>query len=286
MARELLIYCDESDISGRHFANFYGGLLVESTHLEEVEQRINDVRAYLHLHDEIKWQKISAGYAGKYIALMDVVFDLLEAGKLKIRIMFTHNRHAPARLTPEQREMGFFLLYYQFVKHAFGLVHAGAPGTPTRLRLMFDALPDKLEKRQRFKAHLVKLADNDGFRNGGLRLDATSIAEVDSKAHPLLQCMDVVLGAMQFRLNDKHKEKPEGSRLRGKRTVAKERVYRHILARIRRIRPTFNPGISTGTGGVPASRWHDPYRHWLFVPDNAVLRPEFSKGAKRKPHLR
>ena len=44
MARELLIYCDESDQSGRKYSNFYGGLLVESMHLVEVERRITAVR--------------------------------------------------------------------------------------------------------------------------------------------------------------------------------------------------------------------------------------------------
>lgn len=71
---------------------------------------------------------------------------------------------------------------------------------------------------------------------------------------------------MQFRLNDKHLEKPAGKHRRGKRTVAKEAVYKHISARIRRIYPGFNIGISTGTGGELANRWNHPYRHWLFTP--------------------
>ena len=38
---------------------------------------------------------------------------------------------------------------------------------------------------------------------------------------------------MAFRLNDKHKIKPPGQRTRGKRTIAKERLYKHISQRIR-----------------------------------------------------
>lgn len=286
MARELVIYCDESDISGRHFANFYGGLLVESVHLAEVEGRIVAVRERLHLRDEVKWQKISHAYADKYIELMNEVFDLAAEGKVKLRVMFTQNYRSPARLTDDQRDMGFFLLYYQFVKHAFGLRHAGNRDQRMRLRLLFDQLPDTLEKRAQFKGYLAALTRSQEFRDAGIDLSSEAIAEVDSKHHPLLQCVDVVLGAMQFRLNDKHKEKPEGSRTRGKRTIAKERVYRHILARIKAIYPGFNPGVSTGTRSDLANRWRDPYRHWLFVSDNAVVRPEFAKRAKKQPRVR
>jgi hypothetical protein len=40
MSRELILYCDESDSSGRHFANFYGGALVESAHQQEAIARL------------------------------------------------------------------------------------------------------------------------------------------------------------------------------------------------------------------------------------------------------
>lgn len=281
MARELVLYCDESDISGRHFANFYGGLLVESRHLAEVEERILARREALRLRDEVKWQKISVAYAPKYVDLMDAVFDLAEEGKLKLRVMFTQNYFSATGLSPEQRENAFFLLYYQFVKHAFGLRHAGLPATRTRLRLLFDQLPDTQDKREAFKGYIAGLNRWHGFQQAGIVLPPDAIGEVDSKQHALLQCIDVVLGAMQFRLNDKHKEKPPGARRRGKRTIAKERVYKHILARVRRIYPGFNVGISTSMRSDHASRWHDPYRHWLFVSRNSQVRPEFGKHKKK-----
>ncbi|HLM54198.1 MAG TPA: DUF3800 domain-containing protein [Pseudoxanthomonas sp.] len=279
MARELILYCDESDISGKHYGNFYGGALVESRHLAEVERRIDARFAHLNLHDEVKWQKISAAYADKYIAVLDEAFDLAAEGKIKLRIMFTQNYWGAGHLTAEQRETSFFRLYYQFIKHAFGLAYAGSTGH-TRLRILFDKLPDTDEKCAQFKGYLTGLTHYPLFRDARLSLSADAIAEVDSKHHRLMQCVDVVLGAMQFRLNDKHLEKPAGSRTRGKRTIAKERVYRHALKRIRQLHANFNIGISTGTRGDIANRWHDPYRHWQFVPDNAVIRPEFAKRKK------
>ena len=284
--RELVIYCDESDISGKHFGNFYGGLLVEAARQQAVENRLKARCTALRLNDEVKWQKISTAYADKYIALMDELFDLVAEGDVKLRIMFTQNYFAPRRLSPEQGEDGFFILYYQFIKHAFGLRYAGIAGQRTAVRLMFDELPDTLEKRARFKAYLAALDRSPEFRRSGIDLDAGDIAEIDSKRHILLQCVDVVLGAIQFRLNDKHKEKPEGSRKRGKRTIAKERVYRHILARIQLLYPRFNIGRPTSLRDDMANLWGAPYRHWLFVPKDAEQRPEFAKRKNKRPRVR
>ncbi|MEC5395322.1 hypothetical protein [Bergeyella sp. RCAD1439] len=80
-----------------------------------------------------------------------------------------------------------------------------------------------------------------------------------------MQCLDIVLGSMSFRLNDMHKEKLQGQSRRGKRTIAKEKLYKHINSLIREIRPNFNIGISTGIDGDALNRFSHPYRHWLFI---------------------
>lgn len=277
MARELLLYCDESDIAGKHFSNFYGGALVESKHLVEVESTLAERKIELNLGAEVKWQKISEAYAPKYIQLIDTTFDLMAANKLKMRVMFTQNYFGAKNLSPEHRENAFFLLYYQFVKHAFGLQYAGRDGGPASVRLLFDKLPDTREKCMAFKGFVLGLNRSVHFRDGGITIRPDQIAEVNSKEHVILQCLDVVMGAMQFRLNDKHLEKPEGARQRGKRTRAKEQVYKHINARVRALYPGFNIGVSTGTRGDRSLRWAHPYRHWLFVPREHEIRPQYAK---------
>lgn len=280
MAREIIIYCDESDSSGKHFANFYGGALLESAHLTEVIQRLNQTKAELNLLGEVKWQKITENYAQKYMDFVSEAFALIGESKLKIRIMFTQNYFSAHRLTAEQRENGFFLLYYQFVKHAFGLKFAGVPHAKTGVRIYFDKLPDTAEKCEAFKGYVTGLNHNTDFRRAQITIHKDQLTEIDSKEHVVLQALDVILGAMQFRLNDKHREKPEGSRTRGKRTIAKEKVYKHVNAHIRDLYggKQFNIGISTG---MPEKGWEhlwlDPYRHWLFKPKNAEVRPEFAK---------
>lgn len=136
------------------------------------------------------------------------------------------------------------------------------------LRIYFDQLPDTKEKCERFKEYVRRLPDISDFQDvhGRLHIRKEDVTDVRSHDHVLLQCADIVLGAMYFRLNELHKEKPEGSRTRGKRTIAKEKLYRHINKRIRELLPNFNIGISTGRYGRETPDWDLPYSHWRFVP--------------------
>ncbi|SDE93245.1 DUF3800 domain-containing protein [Rhodospira trueperi] len=279
MTRELVIYCDESAKKGVHFSNFYGGALVGGENIDFVRQTLNDKKTDLNLHGEVKWVKITENYRDKYIELMNAFFDLIDAGSVKVRIMFTQNLREPVGLTADQLENEYFLLYYQFVKHAFGLQHCNFDGQPVSIRVYFDRLPDTKEKVAQFKSYICGLEKNPYFRRAQIIVKSENIADVVSHEHVVLQCLDVILGSMNFRLNDLHKIKPEGQRIRGKRTRAKEEVFKEISRRIRSIYPNFNIGANTGT--VEASdHWTHPYRHWLFIPSNHRVRTDMSKHKK------
>ena len=137
------------------------------------------------------------------------------------------------------------------------------------------------EKNVQFKANLMGLEKSIDFKNANVRLRADQIAEVKSDEHVIMQCLDIVLGAMQFRLNDLHKVKPKGAYRRGKRTIAKEKLYKHILSHIHSIYPNFNIGISTGLK-TPSNSWDHPYRHWLFVPSQFIRDQSKTKEANKK----
>ncbi|WP_020398722.1 DUF3800 domain-containing protein [Kordiimonas gwangyangensis] len=271
MKKRFLIYCDESAEKGKYFSNFYGGALLDSHYQREVEDRLNACREAVQLTSEIKWTKVSEGYLKKYIAFVDVIFDLLEEDKLKLRIMFTQNRFVPEIDEEYKVDNQYYLLYYQFIKHAFGLRYIESDADRVDLTLFLDDVPDKSEKYEIFKDYLAGLSRNPIFRARNLTLSREDITHVDSKRHVILQATDVVLGAMQFRLNDMHKAIPEGQRRRGKRTIAKEKLYKHVLQRIRKFHANFNIGISTGVRGEYSNRWHHEYRHWLFIPSDSRI---------------
>lgn len=263
--KEYILFCDESDKDGPYFSNFYGGLLVGASRYQAATDALNAVKASLNLHGEVKWQKVTRPYLPKYQSLMDAFFAEIAAGHLKVRIMFRQNAQKPTGLSDEQKQLTYWLLYYQFVKHAFGFAHLPDSANPRWLRIYFDQFPDTGEQAAQFKGYIEGLDRSREFRNVDLRIRREDITEVASHEHVLLQCLDIVLGSVCFRLNDKHKAKPAGARRRGSRTVAKDELRKYILKHIQTLRPNFNIGVTTK--GTPAERWAMPYRHWCFRPN-------------------
>lgn len=267
--KEYIIFCDESDKHGRFFSNFYGGVLVGASQYQRITQRLNDMKAELNLYAELKWAKVTERYLPKYEAIIRCFFDEVSKGNLKVRIMFTQNARVPVGLTREDLELQYYKLYYQFLKHAFGLKYIRSESA-TRVRFYLDELPDSGEKVERFKGFLLGMGNWTGFTRAGITISKSDIAELRSHDHVLMQCLDVVLGSMSFRLNDKHKDKPDGAARRGKKTIAKEKLYKTILAEIRTLYPNFNIGITTGRHGDASELWTSPYRHWMFDSANSV----------------
>lgn len=263
---EYIVYADESEEGGAYFSNFYAGLLVRSLDLPEVLDRLKKRKEELHLGGKVKWEKVTAQYVEKYMALMDVFFDLVERDLVKVRVMFLHRVNVAVGLEEGQKQNTYYLLYYQFLKHSFGLQHSSDGREAVSVRFYLDRRSGTRERKARFKSYISSLSQLPQFRATRLLFPTDQIAEVSIDDHDLLQCLDVVLGAMQFRLNDWHLKKPLGQKRRAARTIAKEKVYKMILGRIRRIYPGFNIGESTGINGDIANRWRHPYRHWKFVP--------------------
>jgi hypothetical protein len=280
MPREYVIYTDESVKTGPFFGNFYGGVLLRSSDVDHVNATLRVAATRAGFDGEVKWQKVTSQYLDRYSALMGTFFDLIRDRRLKVRIMFTQTRNVAVDLQAYHRNHAYHLLYFQFLKHAFGLRYCNPGGRPIRLRLYMDQLPDTADKNALLIAFLAGLADSVEFKESQILVPRDQIAEVDSRKHIVLQCLDVVLGAMQFRLNDLHKAKPTGSRRRAKRTVAKHALYRFISRRIREIQPGFNIGVSTAAPTL-VDRFKQPYRHWLFVPSSVRIDASRTKVKKK-----
>jgi hypothetical protein len=277
--KEYILFCDESVKEGKFYSNFYGGVLVPASAYEAASRRLNGTKLRLHFMGEVKWQKVTSNYLSKYMELMDAFFEELREGRAKVRIMFRQNARKPTNLTPEHHEQGFYMLYYQFIKHAFGFAHMPEHAAPVRLRVYLDQFPDTGEKVAQFRGFILGLNQSWSFRNKRMRIYEQDLTEVRSHDHVHLQCLDIVLGAMAFRLNDMHKEKPPGLRTRGSRTIAKEKLYKHILMRIRELRPNFNCGITTG--GSKEDRWNHAHCHWAFLPANHEYESTMTKRGQK-----
>ena len=265
---EYIIYSDESISNGKYFSDFYGGALVRSIDLIPIVNALNAKKEELNLFQEIKWTKVTSNYLEKYKEIVTTFFQFVAEDKVKLRIMFRQNAQVATNVSKEQRDNSFHLLYYQFIKHAFGLVFSG--NEERYLRLYFDKLPDSAIKNELFLNYIYGLQSLKSFQSANLKIRRDDIAEIISHDHVILQCMDIVLGSMAFRLNDLHKVIPEGEKQRGKKTIAKEELYKHILIQIRKIYPNFNIGITTSKS--PREKiWLLPYRHWKFTPHEFTI---------------
>jgi hypothetical protein len=259
----------------RQVYRLYGGALVTSDDLKFVRDTLARRKTELNLFGEIKWSKITPNYRKKYIDMIDCFFDLIASGKVKMRVMFTQNIMRARNLTREHIKNQYAILYYHFIRHAFGLVHASGPA---RVRVYPDQMPLSAAQFATFRDYVARLGGRSEFRAKGITFAAEDVAEVISHDHDVLQCLDVVLGAMNFRLNDKHLDKPLGAKRRSAKTMAKLKVYKHINKRIRDLYPHFNIGITTGHQGDRSNRWNHSYRHWRFMSKDHVMLP----GSKRK----
>lgn len=263
------VWFDESDKEGAYYSNFYGGILVDSKNYEKVMTMSKTFVQELGITEEIKWQKVNEHWYEKYLTLVDFIFDLLAKNLIKIRIFFRNNQYAAPSLTREQRRNTYPLLYYQFIKHAFGFQYSNDSKSVKYLKIMLDDMPLKGEDKKTFKDFIYRLNHDVGFQKANIRIRESDICEVDSENHLMLQFMDLILGSICFRLNNKHKIKDSVTNKRGKRTIIKEKLYKHINAKIRELHPGFNIGESTGISRIE-ERWTLPYSHWSFKPNNYV----------------
>ncbi|WP_053486017.1 hypothetical protein [Lysinibacillus sp. FJAT-14745] len=129
---------------------------------------------------------------------------------------------------------------------------------------------------------IFNLLNSKDFKNANLFIHSKEdIAEAISHNHIILQCLDLIIGSMEFRLNEKHKAILEGKERRGKQTVAKEKLYKHINSHIRNVYPNFNIGETTGIRGEIENRWNHSYRHWKFILNNKVANDQYRPKNKK-----
>lgn len=281
MALEYIIYCDKSEDKGRFYSNFYGGALIKASDRVAIEAGLRAAKT--RITGEAKWTKITEQDEAGYTAFASKFLEMVAAGLIKVRVMFTQNIHSTDHVQDYEEDAKYFKLYYQFIKHAFGLMFCNEHRKEiVRVAVYLDDAPDTAAALDNFKDYLASLTVLPDFFRARVIVDRDAIAEVNSKDHLIMQAVDVILGAIQFRLNEHHKAIPPNKRRRGKRTRAKERVYKAINAKLRAMYPHFNIGVTTGQAEGQHVRWTHAYRHWCFKPRQSVMDHSRGKGRRRR----
>ena len=139
--------------------------------------------------------------------MINLFFTFIKSGKIKVRIMFAQNAHVADRLTKEHTDNEYSILYYYFLKDAFGIKYSNQSPYKTKINFSFylDDLPCSKEQKEIFRKSLFR--NNFGFQQSNIEI--TEFIEIDSKKHVIQQCMDIILGSMNFKLNDFNKIKDE-----------------------------------------------------------------------------
>jgi len=274
------IYADESVSSGKYYSNFYGGALINLSDINLIENELNSKKQELNLNGEIKWTKVTDNYLDKYIEMINLFFKFIKSEKIKVRIMFAQNAFVSEGLTKEQTDNEYSILYYYFLKDAFGLKFSNDAPFRNKVNFSFylDDLPCSKEQKQSLKNSMFRY--NYELRQNNIEIK--EIVEIDSKKHVIQQCMDIILGSMNFKLNDFDKLKDEITGKRSKRTIAKEKLYKVINRNIRDIRKGFNIGISTSNDNDITNVWKHYYRHWNFISKYSHFDKSLTKKENKK----
>ena len=105
-------------------AIFMVGALVKVSDIQEIEKTLNNKKNELNLKGEIKWTKVTGNYLEKYIEMMNLFFSFIKSGKIKVRVMFAQNAFVSDGLTKKHTDNEYNILYYFFLKSAFGLKYS------------------------------------------------------------------------------------------------------------------------------------------------------------------
>lgn len=138
---------------------------------------------------------------------------------------------------------------------------------PAIIELFPDNLPHAHEKKQEFARFLQWCHNGKRFAHQS-PFRVVEVGDVESRNHVILQCVDLIIGAVGYKLNKEYKAAPRSRR--SKTAHAKIPLYeriRHSLGRIdmnERGTRAFSIGVSTGQELDRADRWRHKFRQWDF----------------------
>lgn len=194
----LLYFCDESHIRTSDFMAV-GGLAVRPERATKIEIDLKEIKRScgVALDSEIKWSKCKKRYKSVHAAYIDYMFGAISRGEVHLHIRlspfkaYDHNASGD-RLETDTISKAF----YQLLLHRAGRYY----GKRCRILVRPDAgdctayLPKILEG--------VNTAACSTFRLPSRPF--VEIAPRDSKKEPLLQLLDVTLGALTSARNGNH----------------------------------------------------------------------------------
>jgi hypothetical protein len=176
------VYCDEAGIHAGSPCYGIGAFVVAEDSCPRIEQALLDIRNRYGLTEELKWSRIG-DYRATRRAAFESIRMLLSSGASYHAIIV---EKATYRRWKESEEKAFWVSYYQLLRH-IARRHQG------HCRVLADFRSDSYDKHD----EVLERITNHYLRKLGPRTPHEVAVEfVDSRQHLLVQCADVLTGAI------------------------------------------------------------------------------------------
>ena len=194
-SRYVYYFCDESSYVDDEFMAI-GGLAIPDRHLSQVTTDLIALKQQMHGPSEVKWSTAKSRNDDVHAAFVDYFADALAAGRIHFHIRFApfqqydHKVSGPRKRIDTVSKMHFQLLLHRAVRFY---------GRHYKLRIRPDngdctaALVDQLASLHSWGAHHYNCPTDC----------IESIEPRDSRREPLLQLLDVPLGAFTALRNNR-----------------------------------------------------------------------------------
>ena len=265
------IYADEAwthekPLNRYHF--FFGGLLGSCSEMQELELCLKNLQNKHNDRREVKWSNLSKRNYNLYIDFINCFKNFILFKNIKYRQMFKdrsfHYTNDPLSNPLEAQ----YKLYYQFLKHSFGLKYI--PNIDSSICIYLDHHSNHAHQRalQEFVSSLPRLLNRKDLK--------IKISFINSRKSRILQLCDLLMGAAGYYGNKLHNRRNSGkigmnSSQKLKLAFCKY-VYNNLkdIDTIDRGSKAFNWFESTGTNLNSANHYNHKIRIWKFVPSQYI----------------
>jgi hypothetical protein len=270
------IYADEAWTHGGEPLNrywcFFGGLFGLESDLDKLNCDLRKIKSKHGVRAEIKWTKVAKNNVPCCEEMIDCLFRYIGSTSIKYRQMFLDRslvRIPPFGETPLSDLDVQFKLFYQFLKHSFGLKYMTlASGVTTKLLIRLDN-HSSLKHKEGLAVFVEALPSY-----WGREALAIGVSFINSAVHERLQICDLLMGAAGFYGNKYHARRQPGKRGMTEKQKMKLNLAKYVYNHLRQLdaaergTAAFNWFESTGLQGAPDNHHNHKARIWKFKPVN------------------
>lgn len=270
------IYADEAWTHGGQPLNrywcFFGGIFGPESSLDQLNTELAKIKAAHSIKAEIKWSDVRANNVACCTEMVDCLIRHLRSNNIRYRQMFLDRalvRIARPGEAGVSELTAQFKLFYQFLKHAFGLRYLPpAPaGDSYRILIRLDNHSSLKHKNDLagFVQHLPAF-----WGRSDMKIEVTFL---NSTKNNRLQICDVMMGAAGSHGNKAHKRRRPGQRGMTEKQKIKHGLAMHIYNQLRQLDAdergshAFNWFETTGLQGDICNTYLMKARMWKFKPE-------------------